>query len=90
MTWRQLKGVTPSHQPRALAVSCSPSLLRSIWVVTLHTHLLVTSSHVTSLTAHLRQLEMFLTPLVTLSATQKVSAVSRTQASALSAIRKEL
>ena len=39
---------------------------------------------------HLRQLEMFLTPLVTLSATQKVSAVSRTQASALSAIRKEL
>ena len=89
MTWRQLKGVTPSHQPRALAVSCSSSLLRSIWVVTLHT-LLVTSSHVTSLTAHLRQLEMFLTPLVTLSATQKVSAVSRTQASALSAIRKEL
>ena len=39
---------------------------------------------------HLRQLEMFLTPLVTLSATQKMSAVSRTQASVLSAIRKEL
>ena len=47
-------------------------------------------SRITCHKPHLRQLEMFLTPLFTLSATQKVSAVSRTQASALSAIRKEL
>ena len=47
-------------------------------------------SHITCHQPHLRQFEMFLTPLLTLSATQNVSAVSRTQASALSAIRKEL
>ena len=72
MTWDQLNGWLPSHQPSALAFSFSPLL------------------HLSAPVVMLIQLEIFRQPVVTLSAAQHRPAVSSTQASLLSAMRKEL
>ena len=89
ITSAQLKASSPSHQPFCLARLWRPALHRSTLVVTLQQYHRQRGGR-GGLLYHLRQLEIFLQPVSTFSATQSLPAVSRTQAEPGSAMRKEL